>query len=55
MKGRWPPPAAEGSDADGGPLSPEWRIESVRQVTVPGLDEERNILILRRDGPARIA
>jgi 16S rRNA (guanine527-N7)-methyltransferase len=56
MKGRWPPPApAAGSDADGAALPAGWRIESVRRVAVPGLDEERNIILLRRDGPAGIA
>ncbi len=54
MKGRWPPPAAQGSDADGGPLAAGWRIESVRGVAVPGLGEERNIVTLRRDGSAAI-
>ncbi|MEO6078913.1 MAG: 16S rRNA (guanine(527)-N(7))-methyltransferase RsmG [Steroidobacteraceae bacterium] len=52
MKGRWPPPApaSESSDADGGVLPGGWRIESLRPVVVPGLSEERNIVILRRDG-----
>jgi 16S rRNA (guanine527-N7)-methyltransferase len=52
MKGRWPPPAPadRSSDADGGTLPEGWRIESVRPVAVPGLGEDRNIIILRRDG-----
>jgi 16S rRNA (guanine527-N7)-methyltransferase len=53
MKGRWPPPAGD-PESDGGPLSPGWRIESVRPVVVPGLDESRHHVILRRDGPAGI-
>jgi hypothetical protein len=49
MKGRWPPPvpANPGGDADGDALPPGWKIESLRQVVVPGLAEERNILVLR--------
>jgi 16S rRNA (guanine527-N7)-methyltransferase len=53
MKGRWPAPA--GSEGDGEQLPARWHIESVRQVVVPALSEERNILILRRDDHARIA
>jgi 16S rRNA (guanine527-N7)-methyltransferase len=49
MKGRWPPPAP-GADPenDGGPLPEGWRIEAVRPVQVPGLDEARHHVILRR-------
>lgn len=50
MKGRWPPPAADDADSDGGPLPAGWRIESVRPVSVPGLDEERHQVLLRHDG-----
>jgi 16S rRNA (guanine527-N7)-methyltransferase len=57
MKGRWPPPAAGGIDhggpelrADGGPLPAGWRIDSVRQVEVPGLAEARHHVILHREG-----
>jgi 16S rRNA (guanine527-N7)-methyltransferase len=53
MKGRWPEPAA--SENDGEQLPEAWRIESVREVAVPGLDEQRNIIILRRDGTSGIA
>jgi 16S rRNA (guanine527-N7)-methyltransferase len=53
MKGHWPEPA--GSGGDGEQLSAHWRIESVRQVVVPALSEERNILLLRRDDAPRIA
>jgi 16S rRNA (guanine527-N7)-methyltransferase len=49
MKGRWPPPAANEPDADGGPLPAGWRIEAVRPVDVPGLDEARHLVLLRRD------
>lgn len=56
MKGRWPPAAAPGNaDADGGPMPAGWQIESVRAVAVPMLDEERNIVRLRRDASAGIA
>lgn len=51
MKGRWPEPADSGAEA----LQPAWRIESVREVVVPALGEQRHILILRRDGSPRIA
>lgn len=54
MKGRWPPVPVAGSDEDGGLLPADWHIESVRAVTVPSLHEDRNIVILRRDGPAAI-
>ncbi len=47
MKGRWPPPAATDSDADGGPLPAGWRIEAVRAVDVPGLGEARHLILLR--------
>lgn len=50
MKGRWPAPAADDADSDGGPLPAGWRIESVRPVSVPGLDEERHQVLLRHDG-----
>ncbi len=50
MKGRWPPPVATGSDADGGPLPAGWRIEAVRPVTVPGLAEARHQILLRHAG-----
>jgi 16S rRNA (guanine527-N7)-methyltransferase len=55
MKGRWPPPAPaeRGSEADGGALPDGWQIESVRAVAVPGLGEERNIILLRCHGGAR--
>jgi 16S rRNA (guanine527-N7)-methyltransferase len=53
MKGRWPEPG--GADNDGEVLSPDWRIESVREVAVPSLSEQRHIILLRRDGPPRIA
>ena len=55
MKGLWPPPAASGSDADGGPLPAGWRIEAVRPVVVPGLAEARHQVLLRRDGRAALA
>jgi 16S rRNA (guanine527-N7)-methyltransferase len=52
MKGRWPPVADAGPDADGGPLPAGWRIEAVRPVNVPGLPEARhNILLRRSDAP----
>lgn len=44
MKGRWPP--APGSD-EAGALPPDWAIDSVRAVKVPGLDAERHLLRLR--------
>lgn len=50
MKGRWPEPAAEDQAVPAG-----WRIASLREVEVPGLDEQRNILIMRRDGSGGIA
>jgi 16S rRNA (guanine527-N7)-methyltransferase len=50
MKGRWPEPAV----GDGEELAAGWRVESVREVAVPGLSEQRNIVVLRRDGPLRI-
>jgi 16S rRNA (guanine527-N7)-methyltransferase len=46
MKGRWPEPA-DGKDGGGG-LPAGWQIVSVRSVAVPGLSEERNIVLLRR-------
>lgn len=46
MKGRWPPPASAGPDADGGPLPEGWRIEGVRPVAVPGLEEARHHVLL---------
>jgi 16S rRNA (guanine527-N7)-methyltransferase len=46
MKGRWPEPT-DGKDAGGGSLPAGWQIESVRAVAVPGLSEERNIVLLR--------
>jgi 16S rRNA (guanine527-N7)-methyltransferase len=52
MKGRWPEPV--GAENDGEALSTDWRIESVREVAVPALSEQRNIVILRRDGSVRI-
>lgn len=48
MKGRWPP-AGNDADSDAGPLPPGWRIEAVRPVVVPGLDEARHQIRLRRD------
>jgi 16S rRNA (guanine527-N7)-methyltransferase len=45
MKGRWPEPA---DDKGAGGLPAGWQIESVRPVQVPGLAEERNIILLRR-------
>jgi 16S rRNA (guanine527-N7)-methyltransferase len=48
MKGRWPPPAAEDPDSDGGPLPAGWRIEAARPVAVPGLAEARHHVLLRR-------
>ncbi len=55
MKGRWPPraPTDSSSDADGGALPAGWRIESLRPLAVPGLAEERHIIILRCDGRRR--
>lgn len=50
MKGRWPPPAGADAD-DGGPLPAGWLIEAVRQVQVPGLNEARHNVLLRRDAP----
>lgn len=54
MKGRWPPPAGD-AEGDGGALPPGWRIEAVRPVAVPGLDEARHQVILRRDAAGAIA
>jgi 16S rRNA (guanine527-N7)-methyltransferase len=55
MKGRWPEPADQNGSGGGGlPASSGWRIHSVRPVAVPTLAEERNIITLRRDGPAAI-
>jgi len=48
MKGHWPPVAD--AEAEAGPLGPPWHIESVRRIEVPGLDEARHNVILRR-GP----
>jgi 16S rRNA (guanine527-N7)-methyltransferase len=45
MKGRWPEPAEGGEQA--GTFEAGWRIESVREVAVPGLAGERHIIILR--------
>lgn len=53
MKGRWPEPAS--ADEGGGELAAGWHIESVREVAVPDLHEQRNIVRLRRDGSVRIA
>jgi len=52
MKGRWPE-HTDGAVAGGGVLdaSAGWRIESLREVVVPGLSEQRHIIRLRRDGP----
>jgi 16S rRNA (guanine527-N7)-methyltransferase len=50
MKGRWPPPATTDIDADGAPLPAGWRIEAVRAVNVPGLDEARHLVQLRHGG-----
>jgi 16S rRNA (guanine527-N7)-methyltransferase len=50
MKGRWPPADAGGDAADGGPLPAGWRVESVRPVVVPGLDEARHQVLLRHGG-----
>jgi 16S rRNA (guanine527-N7)-methyltransferase len=50
MKGRWPPPATNDIDADGAPLPAGWRIEAVRAVNVPGLDEARHLVQLRHGG-----
>jgi 16S rRNA (guanine527-N7)-methyltransferase len=52
MKGRWPEPVS--GDNEGGELAPGWRIESIRELAVPFLTEQRNIIILRRDGSLRI-
>lgn len=49
MKGRWPPAPSLEADGDGKPLPPGWRIESLRAVVVPGLDEARHHLLLRLD------
>jgi 16S rRNA (guanine527-N7)-methyltransferase len=49
MKGRWPPaPAAGHDDGEGEALPDGWRIEAVRPVHVPGLDEARHHVILQR-------
>jgi 16S rRNA (guanine527-N7)-methyltransferase len=45
MKGRWPPPPGSDDDAT---LPEGWQLESVRRVTVPGLDAERHLLRIRR-------
>lgn len=50
MKGRWPPPVTGDTDSDGGPLPAGWRIEAVRAVAIPGLDEARHLVLLRRSG-----
>jgi 16S rRNA (guanine527-N7)-methyltransferase len=47
MKGHWPPSGGE-ADGEGDPLPPGWRIETVRQVCVPGLVEARHHVILQR-------
>jgi hypothetical protein len=47
MKGRWPQPATQDADSDGGPLPPGWQIEAVRPVAVPGLAEARHQVLLR--------
>ena len=55
MKGRWPEPAEVDADgrggsghSDAGAAPAGWRIQSVRPVVVPGLAEQRNIVILQR-------
>jgi 16S rRNA (guanine527-N7)-methyltransferase len=50
MKGRWPPPAADAA-GEGGALPPGWRIDAVRQVTVPGLEEARHHVMLSLGTP----
>jgi 16S rRNA (guanine527-N7)-methyltransferase len=45
MKGRWPP---EPGSEESGALPRGWRIVSLRQVVVPGLDAERHVLLLQR-------
>jgi hypothetical protein len=50
LKGRWPPPIGAAGDSDGGPLPAGWRIEAVRTVVVPGLDEARHQVLLRHGG-----
>ena len=47
MKGRWP---SAGGGQDGGALPAGWSIEMVRPVAVPGLDEARHQILLRRAG-----
>jgi 16S rRNA (guanine527-N7)-methyltransferase len=49
MKGRWPPTPSSDADTDGGPLPAGWRVEQVRAVVVPGLDEARHQVLLRLD------
>jgi 16S rRNA (guanine527-N7)-methyltransferase len=46
MKGRWPEPAV--AESDGGAMPSGWHIESVREVAVPCLGEQRNIIVLRQ-------
>jgi 16S rRNA (guanine527-N7)-methyltransferase len=44
MKGKWP---HEEIDA----LPPGWRHEESRELTVPGLDESRCVVVLSRQAP----
>ncbi len=47
MKGRWPP---QGTSPEAGALPEGWHVEQVRPVTVPGLEEARHLILLRRSG-----
>jgi 16S rRNA (guanine527-N7)-methyltransferase len=51
MKGRWPPAAGD-AESDGGTLPAGWRIEAVHPVAVPGLAEERHLVLLRHAAAA---
>jgi 16S rRNA (guanine527-N7)-methyltransferase len=45
MKGKWPQ-----SEVDG--LPPQWLIQGIRELAVPGLNESRCVLVLRRPAVA---
>jgi hypothetical protein len=49
MKGKWP-------QQELAALEPPWRVVSSRELTVPGLDASRCVIVLARgDGAARTA
>jgi 16S rRNA (guanine527-N7)-methyltransferase len=45
MKGKWPQAEIDG-------LPPQWRLQSSRELAVPGLDESRCVLVLHRSAVA---